>query len=61
MLKYQLHDHIAPKILSEDLRSANYHGRKEVGEFLKSFLRETTGDSTRAMLEYFRPLGEWLE
>jgi peptidyl-dipeptidase A len=74
VLKYQLHDHIARKILEQDPTSANYYGRKEVGEFLRSFLRhgatrpwrevlrEATGEdlSTRAMLAYFRPLEEWL-
>jgi len=75
VLKYQLHDHIARRILHEDPRSANYYGRKEVGDFLRSILRqgatrpwrevlrEATGEdlSTRAMLEYFQPLREWLE
>jgi peptidyl-dipeptidase A len=75
VLKYQLHDHIARKVLGQDPRSANYFGRKEVGEWLRSFLRhgaarpwrevlrEATGEdlSTRAMLEYFRPLADWLE
>jgi len=75
VLKYQLHDHIARKILKQDPRSANYYGSKEVGDFLKSILkqgatrpwrevlREATGEdlSTKALLEYFRPLQEWLE
>jgi peptidyl-dipeptidase A len=75
VLKYQLHDHIARKILEEDPTACNYYGRKDVGEFLRSILalgatrpwrevlREATGEdlSTRALLAYFRPLQEWLE
>lgn len=75
VLKYQLHDHIARKILKQDPRSANYYGSKQVGAFLDSILRqgatrswrevirEATGEdlSTRAMMEYFRPLHDWLE
>jgi len=74
VLKYQIHEHIARKILREDPRSCNYHGKREVGDFLKSILkegaarpwrdvlREATGDdlSTRAMMAYFEPLREWL-
>jgi peptidyl-dipeptidase A len=75
VLKYQLHDHIAKKILKADPHQANYFGRKDVGDFLRSILekgqtedwrkllREATGEdlSTRAMLEYFAPLKEFLE
>lgn len=75
VLKYQLHDHISRKILGADPHEANYFGRKDVGDFLRSILekgqtedwrdllRRTTGEdvSTRAMLEYFRPLEVWLE
>jgi peptidyl-dipeptidase A len=74
VLKYQLHEHIARKVLGEDPRACNYQGRKDVGEFLKSILREgasrpwrevlraATGEdlSTRAMMAYFEPLREWL-
>jgi peptidyl-dipeptidase A len=74
VLKYQLHDHIARKILKADPRSANYYGHREVGDFLRSILsqgatrpwrqvlREATGEelSTRAMMDYFQPLLEWL-
>jgi peptidyl-dipeptidase A len=74
VLKYQLHDHIARKILRQDPRSCNYYDRKDVGDFLRSILslgatrpwrqvlREATGEdlSTRAMMEYFGPLQEWL-
>jgi peptidyl-dipeptidase A len=75
VLKYQIHDHIARKILGVDPHEANYYGRKDVGDFLRSILekgqtedwrtllRRTTGEdlSTRAMVEYFRPLTEYLE
>ena len=75
VLKYQLHDHIVRKILQEDPRSCNYLGNKQVGDFLRGILsqgqtrdwrevlREATGEdlSTRALVDYFRPLREWLE
>lgn len=75
VLKYQLHDHIARKILGADPRACNYFGNREVGAFLASVLRqgatrpwravleEATGEplSTRALLEYFKPLQSWLE
>ena len=75
VLKYQLHDHIARKILKADPHRANYFGRKDVGDFLRgilekgetqdwrTLLRETTGEdlSTRAMVEYFRPVVDFLK
>lgn len=75
VFKFQLHDHIARKILRQDPRATNYAGRKEVGHFLKDVLakgatedwrkvlRDATGEdlSTRAMVEYFKPLSAWLE
>lgn len=75
VLKYQLHDYIAKHILKVDPHEANYYGRKDVGDFLRSILdkgetedwrkllKETTGEelSTRAMLEYFAPLKAYLE
>ena len=75
VLKYQLHDHIARKILKDDPHSANYYGSKEVGRFLRSILeqgatrdwrevlREATGEelSTRAMMDYYAPLMTWLK
>jgi peptidyl-dipeptidase A len=74
-IKYQLHDHICKKILHTDPHSCSYYGHKEVGDFLRSILkqgatrpfndiiREATGEplSTRAMLEYFKPLDAWLD
>ena len=74
VLLFQLHDHIARKILSEDPHDTDYFGREEVGRFLDSImrpgasvdwrkvLREKTGQdlSAAAMLRYFEPLMEWL-
>lgn len=75
VLKFQLHDHIARKILRQPPQSCNYAGRKDVGDFLRGILRlgglrdwrevlrEATGEdlSTRAMVDYYRPLLEWLQ
>lgn len=75
ILKFHLHDYIARKILNQDPRNCNYYGNKEAGEFLKSImrpgaskdwrtvLREKTGEdlSARAMIEYYRPVMEYLQ
>jgi peptidyl-dipeptidase A len=75
VFKFQMHDHIARKILHQDPRATNYAGNKEVGAFLKQVLakgatedwrkvlKEATGEdlSTRAMMDYFKPLMTWLE
>jgi peptidyl-dipeptidase A len=75
VLKFQLHDTIARKILKQDPRACSYADNKEVGAFLKGImekgatedwrkvLRDATGEdlSTRAMAEYFKPLMVWLE
>jgi peptidyl-dipeptidase A len=75
VLKFQLHDYIARKILHQSPRACNYAGNKEVGAFLRNImakggtedwrrvLREATGEdlSTRAMADYFAPLMNWLE
>ena len=75
VLKFQLHDHIARKILHQSPRACNYAGNQQVGDFLRGImakggtedwrkvLREATGEdlSTRAMAEYFQPLMTWLE
>lgn len=74
VIKYQLHTFIAKNILEQDPRNCNYYGNEEVGAFLwellslgatrdwREVLRETTGEevSTKAMLEYFEPLVEYL-
>jgi peptidyl-dipeptidase A len=73
-LLFQLHDHIARKILRHDPHDTDYWGSGEAGDFLRSLmapgasrpwrtvLQETTGRDldAQAMLEYFRPLQEWL-
>lgn len=75
VFKFQMHDHIARQILHQDPRSCNYAGNKEVGAFLKKILekgasedwrkvlKEATGEdlSTRAMMDYFKPLMAWLQ
>ena len=74
MLKYQLHEHIARKILKQDPHACNYYGSKPAGAFIKSILekgatedwrtvlKDATGEelSTRAMVAYFEPLRAWL-
>jgi peptidyl-dipeptidase A len=75
VFKFQLNDYIAKKILHQPPQSCNYAGNKEVGAFLKRImekgatedwrkvLRDATGEdlSTRAMVEYFKPLQAWLQ
>ena len=75
VFKFQLHDYIARKILHQDPRSCNYADNKEVGTWLNNILKkgatedwrkvlkEATGEdiSTRAMMEYFKPLMSWLQ
>ncbi|AOS43365.1 Angiotensin-converting enzyme [Lacunisphaera limnophila] len=74
VFKHQLHDHIARKILKQPPQNCNYAGNKEVGDFLRGVmekgqtedwrkvLKEATGEdfSTRAMLDYYAPLMDWL-
>jgi peptidyl-dipeptidase A len=74
LIKYQLHDYIARKILKQDPHDCNYYGNKEVGKWLwellslgatqdwREVIRQRTGEdiSSRAMLEYFKPLVEHL-
>ena len=73
--KFQLHDYIARKILHQPPQSCNYADNKEVGAWLNNILKkggtedwrkvlkEATGEdiSTRAMMDYFKPLMGWLE
>ncbi len=75
VFKFQLHDYIARKILHQQPQSCNYADNKEVGTWLNNILKkggtedwrkvlkEATGEdiSTRAMMEYFKPLMTWLE
>ncbi len=75
VLKFQLHEFIARTILHQPVKRCNYAGNQEVGNFLRDImakgatqdwrqvLHEATGEdlSTRAMMEYFKPLMAWLE
>jgi peptidyl-dipeptidase A len=75
VLKFQLHDHIARKILGQDPRECNYYQNARVGDFLRGILelgatrdwntvlREAIGEglSARPLVTYFQPLREWLE
>jgi peptidyl-dipeptidase A len=74
VLKFQLHEHIAKNILHQPPQSCSYANSREVGAFLRQImakgatedwrkvLRNATGEelSTRAMVEYFKPLQAWL-
>lgn len=73
-LLFQMHDHIAQKILKQDPHNTDYYGNKGVGDFLRTLmapgaskdwrdaLKETTGRELdgQAMIEYFKPLQDWL-
>jgi peptidyl-dipeptidase A len=75
VLMFQLHQHIAEKILKQDPRGTNYYDNKEVGDFLKKImspgasknwrdvLKEATGEdmNAKAMIRYFEPLLQWLK
>jgi peptidyl-dipeptidase A len=75
VVKFQLHEHIARKILRQPPQSCNYAHSREAGAFLRQImergatenwrqlLRDATGEdlSTRALVEYFKPLLAWLE
>lgn len=75
VLLFQFHEHIATKILKQDVHNTNYWGNKEVGNFLKKImapgatvdwrqhLNEVlgTGISAKSMLNYFMPLMEYLK
>ncbi|HET6227396.1 MAG TPA: M2 family metallopeptidase, partial [Bacteroidia bacterium] len=75
IILFQVHDHIAKKILNQDPHSTNYYGNKEVGKFIgeimkygssrdwREVLKEKTGSelSAKAMLDYFAPLMDYLK
>lgn len=75
VILFQLHDHIARKILKQDPHATNYYGNKEVGDFLRTImkpgssvdwrklLKETTGEDLNAapMVRYFEPLLAYLK
>lgn len=74
VFEYQVYCHIAKNVLHQDPRRSNFAGHPEVGAFLermqapgatrdwRAILREATGEdlSTRAMVDYYRPLMDWL-
>jgi peptidyl-dipeptidase A len=73
-LLFQLHDHIARQLLHQDPHDTDYWGSRAAGDFLRNLmapgasrpwrtvLHETTGRQldAQAMVEYFRPLYDWL-
>ncbi|MBI5244273.1 MAG: M2 family metallopeptidase [Elusimicrobia bacterium] len=75
VLKYHLHTYICRNIAKQDPRTCDYSNSKEAGAFLKGLLsagatrdwrellREKTGSdlSTKAMMDYFEPLTEFLK
>jgi len=75
VLKFQLHDHIARRILNQDPRECDYYNSNEVGAFLRGILelgatrdwnavlREAVGEglTARPLVAYFEPLRKWLE
>lgn len=75
VLLYQMHTHVAEKILEQDPHDTNYWGREDVGEFVagilevgatrdwRELMREKLGEeiSAAAMLAYFEPLMEYLK
>ncbi|MFN8586779.1 MAG: M2 family metallopeptidase [Candidatus Eisenbacteria bacterium] len=74
VFQYQVYCHIAKQVLHQDPRNCNFAGHPEVGAFLERMqapgatqdwrviLRDATGEelSTRAMLDYYQPLMDWL-
>lgn len=74
-LLFQFHIHIANQILKQDPHATNYYGNKEVGKFLHDLmypgatvdwrknLMENVGSeiSAKPMVEYFKPLMDWLK
>jgi peptidyl-dipeptidase A len=74
-IKYQLHQHLARKVLHQDPRNCNFNGDKDVGAFLyrimrlgatrdwRAIIKDATGEelSGQAMLDYYAPLLKWLQ
>ncbi len=72
---FQIHNHIATKILKQDPKATNYYGSKEAGEFLagilekgasvdwRKLMKDELGEelSANAMLNYFAPLMDYLK
>jgi len=75
LIRHQLHDHIARRILQQDPHDCDYTSNPAVGRFLRELmaagatrdwrelLQSATGEplSSRALRAYFAPLERWLE
>lgn len=75
VLLFQFHEHIATKVLKQDVHNTNYWGSKGAGDFLKSIMRpgatvdwkthlnEVLGEGMNAgaMVRYFEPLMAYLK
>lgn len=75
VILFQLHQHIAEKILKQPATATNYFGNKEVGDFLnkimsvgatrdwREVMRDATGEdmNAKALVRYFEPLMDWLK
>lgn len=75
VILFQLHQHIAEKILNQPPSATNYYGSTDIGDFLKKIMssgatknwrevmKEATGDdmNANAMVKYFEPLMGWLK
>ncbi|MDR3609771.1 MAG: M2 family metallopeptidase [Ignavibacteriaceae bacterium] len=75
LVQYQLHNYISRNVLKQDPHNANYYNSKETGQYLlsilqkgktvewRSFIKEKTGEELNAdgMIEYFKPLMDWLK
>lgn len=75
VILFQLHHHIASRILKQDPRATNYFGSKETGTFImdimrpgaskdwRQVLKQTTGEdlNAKAIVSYFEPLLQWLK
>jgi peptidyl-dipeptidase A len=75
VILFQLHQHIADKILNQPPTATNYFGNKEVGGFIQKIMaygatrdwrevmKEATGEdmNAKAMVMYFDPLMKWLK
>jgi peptidyl-dipeptidase A len=75
VLLFQLHQHIAEKILHQPPTATNYFGNKDVGTFINNIMKsgatkdwrevmkEATGEemNAKALVRYFDPLMQWLK
>ncbi|MBP7240097.1 MAG: M2 family metallopeptidase [Saprospiraceae bacterium] len=75
VILFQLHQHIAEKILHQPPTATNYFGNKEVGTFINTIMasgatkdwrevmKNATGEemNAKAIVRYFEPLMNWLK